>query len=72
MPERLQKLCGHYENDGFQTGTYTALGTGAPVGGVGAAITVGNSKGVIIDPFTTTQGAHPTVGRSNLTIEMKK
>jgi hypothetical protein len=53
-------------------GTYTALGTGATVGGGGAAITMGNSKGVIIDLFTTTQGAHLTVGTGGLTIEMKK
>ena len=53
-------------------GTYAALGTGATVGGGGSAITMKNTKGVVIDVFTTTEGASIGLGTGGLKIELKK
>ena len=52
-------------------GTYTAIGTGATVGAGGSAITMQNSKGVIIDLYTTTEGVHFALGGAGVTIELK-
>jgi hypothetical protein len=53
-------------------GTYAAVGTGATVGGGGSAITMKNTKGVVIDIFTTTEGASIGLGTGGLKIELKK
>jgi hypothetical protein len=53
-------------------GTYAAVGTGATVGGGGSAITMKNTKGVVIDVFTTTEGASIGLGTGGLKIELKK
>lgn len=53
-------------------GTYAAIGTGATVGGGGAAIAMKNQKGVVIDLYTTTAGASFTLGTAGVTIELKK
>jgi len=54
------------------SGTYTAVGTGATVGGGGAAIAMKNAKGVVIDIFTTTQGVNFSLGTAGVTIELKQ
>jgi hypothetical protein len=54
------------------SGVYSAIGTGATVGGGGAAIVLQNSKGVVIDLFTTTEGVNFTLGTAGVTIELKK
>jgi hypothetical protein len=53
-------------------GTYAAIGTGATVGGGGSAITMKNTKGVVIDVFTTTEGASIGLGTAGLKIELKQ
>jgi hypothetical protein len=53
-------------------GTYAAICTGATVGGGGSAITMKNTKGVVIDVFTTTEGASIGLGTGGLKIELKK
>jgi hypothetical protein len=53
-------------------GTYAAVGTGATVGGGGSAITMKNTKGVVIDVFTTTEGASIGLGTGGLKIELKQ
>jgi hypothetical protein len=53
-------------------GTYAAVGTGATVGGGGSAITMKNKKGVVIDVFTTTEGASIGLGTGGLKIELKQ
>jgi hypothetical protein len=53
-------------------GTYSAIGTGATVGGGGAAITMKNANGVIIDAVTTTEGVSFTLGTSGVTITLKQ
>ncbi len=52
-------------------GTYTAVGVGATVGGGGAAITMQNAKGVIIDAVTTTEGLNFGIGPSGVTIKLE-
>jgi hypothetical protein len=53
-------------------GTYAAIGTGATVGGGGAAIAMRNTNGVVIDVFTTTEGASIGLGTAGLKIELKQ
>jgi len=53
-------------------GTYTAIGTGVTVGGGGAAITMRNANGVIIDAVTTTEGVSFTLGPAGVTITLQK
>lgn len=53
-------------------GTYAAVGTGATVGGGGSAIAMKNAKGVVIDVFTTTEGASIGLGTGGLKIELKQ
>ena len=53
-------------------GTYAAIGTGATVGGGGAAITMKNANGVIIDAVTTTEGISFTLGSAGVTITLQQ
>lgn len=53
-------------------GTYAAVGTAATVGGGGSAIAMKNSKGVIIDMYTTTEGASIALGTAGVKIELKQ
>ena len=53
-------------------GTYTAVGTGATIGGGMSAITMQNGNGVAIDLYTTTKGVHFAVGAAGVTIELKE
>jgi len=53
-------------------GTYAAIGTGATVGVGGSAIAMKNAKGVIIDIYTTTEGANLSLGTAGVKIELKK
>jgi hypothetical protein len=53
-------------------GTYAAIGTGAAVGGGGSAIAMKNAKGVIIDIYTTTEGASLSLGTAGVKIELKQ
>jgi hypothetical protein len=53
-------------------GTYTAIGTGATVGGGGSAIAMQNAKGVIIDLYTTTEGVNLSLGAAGVKVELKK
>ncbi len=53
-------------------GTYVAVGTGATVGGGGAAITMKNANGVIIDAVTTTEGIGFTLGTAGVTIKLQQ
>jgi len=53
-------------------GTYAAIGTGATVGGGGAAITMKNANGVIIDAVTTTEGLSFTLGPGGVTITLQQ
>ena len=53
-------------------GTYAAIGTGATVGGGGSAVAMKNTKGVVIDVFTTTEGASIGLGTAGLKIELKQ
>lgn len=53
-------------------GTYAVIGTGATVGGGGSAIAMKNAKGVVIDVFTTTEGASIGLGTGGLKIELKQ
>ena len=62
----------HLKKVGDIAGTYMAIGTGATVGGGGSAIAMKNAKGVVIDVYTTTEGASLSLGTSGLKIELKK
>jgi hypothetical protein len=53
-------------------GTYAAVGTGATVGGGGAAITMKNANGVIIDVVTTTEGVSFSLGTAGVTITLQQ
>lgn len=53
-------------------GTYAAIGTGATVGGGGAAVTMKNAKGVLIDIVTTTEGVSFSLGTSGVTITLQQ
>lgn len=53
-------------------GTYAVIGTGATVGGGGSAVAMKNTKGVVIDVFTTTEGASIGLGTGGLKIELKQ
>jgi hypothetical protein len=54
------------------SGTYAAVGTGATVGGGGSAIAMRNTKGVVIDIFTTTEGVSLGIGTAGVKIELKQ
>ena len=62
----------HLANVSDINGTYAAIGTGATIGGGGSAITMKNSKGVVIDIFTTTEGLSLGVGPAGVTITLKQ
>jgi hypothetical protein len=53
-------------------GTYAAIGTGATVGGGGSAVAMKNANGVIIDLYTTTEGASLSLGTAGVKIELKQ
>ena len=53
-------------------GTYAAIGTGATIGGGGAAVTMKNANGVIVDLVTTTEGVSFTLGTSGVTITLQQ
>ena len=53
-------------------GTYTAVGTGVTVGGGGAALTMKNANGVIIDAVTTNEGISFAFGPAGVTITLEK
>ena len=53
-------------------GTYAAIGTGATVVAGGTAVTMKNTKGVIIDIYTTTEGANFSLGTAGVKIELKQ
>ena len=53
-------------------GTYAAIGTGATVVAGGTAVTMKNKNGVIIDIYTTTEGASFSLGTAGVKIELKK
>jgi hypothetical protein len=53
-------------------GTYAAIGTTATVGGGGSAIAMKNAKGVVIDVYTTTEGASIGLGTAGFTVELKQ
>jgi len=53
-------------------GTYAAIGAGATVGAGGTAIAMKNAKGVIIDIYTTTEGANLSLGTAGVKIELKQ
>ncbi len=53
-------------------GKYAAIGTGATVGGGGAAIVLKNPNGVVIDIFTTTQGVSFSVASAGATIKLEQ
>ena len=53
-------------------GTYAAIGTGATIVGGATAVTMKNTKGVIIDLYTTTEGASFSLGTAGVKIELKK
>lgn len=53
-------------------GTYAAVGTGTTIGSGGAAVTMKNAKGVVIDLFTTTEGVSFALGSAGVTVELKQ
>ena len=53
-------------------GTYAAIGTGATVGAGGTAVAMKNAKGVIIDIYTTTEGANLSLGTAGVKIDLKQ
>jgi hypothetical protein len=53
-------------------GTYAAIGTAAKVGGGGSAVAMKNAKGVVIDIYTTTEGASIALGTAGVKIELKQ
>jgi len=62
----------HLKNLSDINGTYAAIGTGATIIGGAAAVTMKNAKGVIIDIYTTTQGASFSLGTAGVKIELKQ
>jgi len=58
--------------DALINGTYAAVGTAATVGGCGSAIAMKNAKGVVIDIYTTTEGASLSLGTAGVKIELKQ
>lgn len=62
----------HLKNLADINGTFAAIGTGATVGGGGSAIAMRNAKGVVIDIFTTTEGASLGIGTAGVKIELKQ
>jgi hypothetical protein len=53
-------------------GTYAAIGTGGTAIAGGSAIAMKNAKGVIIDVYTTTEGASLGLGTAGVKIELKQ
>jgi hypothetical protein len=62
----------HLKNLSDINGTYAAIGTGATIGGGGSAIAMKNTKGVVIDIFTTTEGVSLGLGTAGVKIELKQ
>ena len=62
----------HLKNLADINGAFAAIGTGATVGGGGSAIAMRNAKGVVIDIFTTTEGASLGIGTAGVKIELKQ
>jgi hypothetical protein len=53
-------------------GNYTAVGTGATVGGGASAVTMKNQNGVVIDSVSTTQGLKLSLDAGGVKITVKK
>src|SRR5262249_2968300 len=53
-------------------GNYTAVGTGATVGGGAGAITAKNQNGVRLDLVSTTQGVKFSLGTSGIEMKVKQ
>jgi hypothetical protein len=53
-------------------GNYTAVGTGATVGGGASVVTMKNQNGVVIDSVSTTQGLKVSVDSGGVKIKVKK
>jgi hypothetical protein len=53
-------------------GNYTAVSTGATVGGGAAVITMRNQNGVVIDGVSTTQGLKLALDSAGVSIKLKK
>ncbi len=51
-------------------GTYTAVGTGATLIAGGTAVAMTNSNGVVIDLYTSTEGANFSFGTAGVKIEL--
>ena len=52
-------------------GTYTAVGTGATVGGGGGVSTMRNQNGVVIDAVSTTQGLKVAIAAAGVKMAIK-
>jgi len=53
-------------------GNYTAVGTGATVGGGAGVVTMKNQNGVVIDSVSTTQGLKLSLDAAGVKIKVKK
>ena len=53
-------------------GNYTAVGTGATVGGGASVVTMKNQNGVVIDSVSTTQGLKLSLDAGGVKIAVKK
>ena len=53
-------------------GNYTAVGTGATVGGGAGVVTMKNQNGVVIDSVSTTQGLKLSLDAGGVKIKVKK
>jgi len=53
-------------------GNYTAVGTGAAVGGGGSVTTMRNQNGVVIDSVATSQGLAISLGTGGMKIKLQK
>ena len=53
-------------------GNYTAVGTGATVGGGASVVTMKNQNGVVIDSVSTTQGLKLSLDAGGVKIKIKK
>jgi hypothetical protein len=53
-------------------GNYTAVATGATVGGGGGVVTMRNQNGVVIDSVSTTQGLKVSLDSAGVKIKVKK
>ena len=53
-------------------GNYTAVGTGATVGGGASVVTMKNQNGVVIDSVSTTQGLKLSIDAGGVKIKIQK